>query len=243
MMELGTFFGIGVGPGPSGFIPVAALTALKSCQVVFVPKAQHVSESIARQCARDLEIPPDVFREVVYDRDWERQDLPSRYTNIAQEIACELRAGKDVAYLTTGDALTYSTLSFTLQALVNMLPEVKHRIFPGVTSYAAAAAALDWPIGRGKERTLILPCPDDIDRLRTEIDTHDIVILLKISDRLPAVLQLLHEMGISQHCALCRPPGSTRGGSLPHRCRFASCRRAGLSDHHVDSQDIKTRLG
>jgi precorrin-2/cobalt-factor-2 C20-methyltransferase len=33
------------------------------------------------------------------------------------------------------------------------------------------------------------------------IETHDIVVLMKVGDRLPAVLALLHEMGIANQCA------------------------------------------
>ena len=32
------------------------------------------------------------------------------------------------------------------------------------------------------------------------IETHDTVVLMKIGDRLPAVLDLLRQMGIAHHC-------------------------------------------
>jgi precorrin-2/cobalt-factor-2 C20-methyltransferase len=51
----------------------------------------------------------------------------------------------------------------------------------------------------GKESVLILPCPDSADDLRSMILKHDVVILLKIGHRLPAVLRLLQEMGIMEH--------------------------------------------
>jgi precorrin-2/cobalt-factor-2 C20-methyltransferase len=61
-------------------------------------------------------------------------------------------------YLTIGDALTYSTYGYVLAAVRDLYPECDCVTLPGITSYAAAAAALEWPLGVGK-RTLILPCP------------------------------------------------------------------------------------
>jgi len=91
--------------------------------------------------------------------------------------------------------------------LLDLLPELPQRTFPGITSYAAAASAMNWPLGEGKQRTLILPCPDDADSLRADIDSHDIVVLMKIGKRLPWVLALLQELAISDHCAFARRIG------------------------------------
>jgi precorrin-2/cobalt-factor-2 C20-methyltransferase len=74
--------------------------------------------------------------------------------------------------------------------------------FPGVTSYAAAAAALEFSLGEGKERTLILPCPNDMAALQRDIESHDVIVLIKIGRRFPEVLLLLNNMGIAANCAL-----------------------------------------
>jgi precorrin-2/cobalt-factor-2 C20-methyltransferase len=54
---------------------------------------------------------------------------------------------------------------------------------------------------------LILPCPDDPLTLRSEIESHEIVVLIKVGARLPWVLELLREMGIDEHCAFARRIG------------------------------------
>ena len=66
---------------------------------------------------------------------------------------------------------------------------------------------MSWPLGEGKERMLILPCPDDAESLRADIESHDIVVLMKIGKRLPWVLDLLRGMGIAKHCAFARRIG------------------------------------
>jgi precorrin-2/cobalt-factor-2 C20-methyltransferase len=196
----GTFFGIGVGPGERGLIPLIAWQALKKCDVIFTPRARGTDYSIARNCLPANAIPEERFREIEFSMDADKDRLAARYAKLAETIAIELRAGRDVAYLTLGDPLTYSTYIYALGALKERLPDLRHRTFPGVTSYSAVAAATGFALGEGKESVLVLPCPDSTEILRSVIATHDVVILLKIGHRLPAVLCLIKEMNIAEHC-------------------------------------------
>ena len=205
--QLGTLWGIGVGPGPAGYLPLAALEALRQADLVFAPRARSAETSVALQCLAGIDVPLERLREIEFNMDPDRTVLREHYARLADTIAIELCAGRNVAYLTIGDTLTYSTYGYVLAALRERLPGLPHRTFPGITSYAAAASALGWPLGEGKERTLILPCPDDADALRRDIDTHDIVVLMKVGARLGWVLDLLREMGIAEHCAFARRIG------------------------------------
>ncbi len=203
----GTLWGVGVGPGPAGYLPIAALEALHKADLVYVPRARGAQQSVALQCLAGIEIAPHKLREIEFNMDPDRSVLSTHYAQLADDIAAELRAGRNVAYLTIGDSLTYSTYGYVLAALRARLPQLPQRTFPGITSYAAAAAALAWPLGEGKERVLILPCPDTADELRREIETHDIVVLMKVGARLGWVLDLLRAMDIAQHCAFARRIG------------------------------------
>jgi precorrin-2/cobalt-factor-2 C20-methyltransferase len=200
MKGAGMFFGIGVGPGERGLIPLIAWQALEKCSVIFAPRARGMEHSIARNCLPANAIPQERFREIEFSMDSDKDRLGARYAELAETIARELLAGWDVAYLTLGDPLTYSTYIYALGALKERLPNLRHRTFPGVTSYSAVAAATGFPLGERKENVLVLPCPDSAEDLRSMITQHDVVILLKIGHRLPAVLRLLREMEIAEHC-------------------------------------------
>lgn len=204
---LGMFWGIGVGPGPAGYLPLAALDALQRADLVYAPRARSADSSVALQCLAGIALDAARIREVEFQMDPDRTVLRDHYAQLAEALVLELRAGRSIAYLTIGDTFTYSTYGYVLAALLERLPELPHRTFPGITSYAAAAAALGWPLGEGRERTLILPCPDQMEQLRHEIETHDVVVLMKIGARLSNVLQLLRELGIAGHCAFARRVG------------------------------------
>jgi len=201
------FWGIGVGPGPAGYLPVAALDALQRADLIYAPRARGVNASVALQCLAGIPIDAAKLRDIEFNMDPDRSVLTEHYAQLADGIAEQLRSGRNVAYLTIGDTLTYSTYGYVLAALQARVPGLRQRTFPGITSYAAAAAALSWPLGEGKERVLILPCPETAAELRHEIATHDIVVLMKIGSRLPWVLDLLRDMGIARHCAFARRIG------------------------------------
>jgi precorrin-2/cobalt-factor-2 C20-methyltransferase len=198
----GQFWGIGVGPGPRGLLPVAAVEVLSRAAVIYLPRARSADSSVARQCLDGMVIPESRLREIEFTMDPDRSVLSEHYSQLAGQIAVELEANRDVAYLTLGDPMTYSTYGYTLAALRDRVPGLRAQTIPGVTSFAAAAAAMSWPIGEGKERVLILPCPDEAQALRQDIESHDVVVLMKIGKRLPMVLQLLRELKISRHCVL-----------------------------------------
>ena len=197
----GIFCGIGVGPGLPGLLPLVAWEFLQGCDVIFVPRAKSSGESVARHCLPPHQIPEDRFREIEFAMESDRTRLASRYWQLAEEIAETLRSVKKVAYLTIGDPFTYSTYIYIFNALRDRFPDLEIRTYPGVTSYCAVAAATGFPLGEGKERVLLLPCPDEMAELGRMIELHDIVILLKIGERLPAVLALLDDLQISNYCA------------------------------------------
>ncbi len=214
MNALGTFYGIGVGPGEPGLLPVIAWETLQRCAVIYVPRAGSQEASTAKNCLPANEIPEERFREVVFDMSKDHAALEARYTVMAESIAELLRAGQDVAYLTIGDTMTFSTFNYTLRAVRSACPEAPWHVFPGVPCYAALAAVTGFPLGEGKERVQILPCPEDTAELERVIQRNDIVVLMKIGHRLSAVLDLLQSMELLEHAAFGSRIGMPDGNCL-----------------------------
>ncbi|MGY2895593.1 precorrin-2 C(20)-methyltransferase [Deinococcus sp. UYEF24] len=197
----GHFYGVGVGVTP-GSLSVAAWKALQSADLIYAPRSKVSGASVALAMLGGLELEASKIREVEFNMDGDRPRLKTFYLALAEEIAGELAAGKRVAYLTIGDSMTYSTYGYLLATLKEVAPDVPRTTFPGMTSYATAASLLEFSLSEEKERTLILPCPDDMERLRAEIEAHEVVALMKIGHRFPAVLALIQDMGLSEFCAL-----------------------------------------
>lgn len=198
----GIFYGLGTGPGPYGLLPVAALEILQKVDLIYAPRSRVSKSSVALEALQGLEFDRQKVREVEFLMDGNDQRLGQYYNNLAKEIADLLRQGQSIAYLTIGDAMTYSTLGYLVAALKREDNSLARRIFPGVTSYTTAAAMTEFSLGEGKERMLILPCPDDVSSLAEDIQRNDVVILMKVGKRFEAVLDVLHQLDITEHCAL-----------------------------------------
>jgi precorrin-2/cobalt-factor-2 C20-methyltransferase len=67
---------------------------------------------------------------------------------------------------------------------------------PGVTSFAAAAALTNFPIGEGKEAVTIVPTADDLTAVRRALAVGGTVVLMKIGERLAEILELLEQDGL-----------------------------------------------
>ena len=105
---------------------------------------------VARQCLPANEIPEERFREVEFTMESDRDSLREHYATLAETIAAELRAGKDIAYLTIGDPFTYSTYTYTLAALKDCLPELRHRTYPASPAIARLRRRRNFPREKGR---------------------------------------------------------------------------------------------
>tara|TARA_B110000305_G_C19353842_1_gene595712 strand:- start:517 stop:1254 length:738 start_codon:yes stop_codon:yes gene_type:complete len=220
----GEFYGFGVGPGEAGLLPLIAAEKLKECDLIFSPKASNTKTSTARTYIAHLNIPSERFHEVDFLMDNDRTVLTDHYAELAKGISEALFESKTVGYITIGDPFIFSTYSYTLNALLEIIPDLTHRTFPGISSFQAVASACSWPLGEGKERILILPCPDDMNELEKEIQTHDIVILMKIGKRYEKVRHLISKLNIEENCCLGHRVGTSDesifNGSLPEEKTF-----------------------
>ena len=193
MNNNGHFWGIGVGPGDPELLTLKAARVLREAGVVMAPKAKGRGESAALQAVKSL-VEPSKLR--VYDFPMTRdpQELARCWREVAAEIAGLVRGGEKVAFLTLGDALTYSTLNYVLQQLQKILEPGSITTIPGVTSFAAAAAAADFPLVCGEEKLAVIPLPEgSLDSLRGQVRESDVVVFMKLGSRLPELLDFVKE--------------------------------------------------
>ena len=200
--NFGTFTGIGVGPGPQEYITMKSFNSLMKADKVLVPRAKGSRESVALTCIRDIDIPQNKIEFLDYPMSNDESLLGSIYRKIAEKIIADLRKNLNLVYITIGDPYIYSTYCYTVNALKELMPEIPISTYPGISSFQALSSALNFPLGQGKEKVLILPCPETPGELREHIERNENVVLMKIGDRFEWVRNLLSEMDILKHCAL-----------------------------------------
>lgn len=195
--KLGNFYGIGIGPGDPELLTLKAIRILKEVDTVFVPKAGTKEESMALEIVQPIINGKKVIKKVfpmIKDQD----KLQEFWLDAATAIKEELAKGKDVAFLTIGDSLTFSTYVYLLRCLREIIPEERIHTVPGITSFNAAASLVNLPLAQRDERLAVIPVSDDVEKLRPILEDFDTVVLMKVAKRMDKVVTLLEDMGLAE---------------------------------------------
>lgn len=192
------FYGIGVGPGDPELLTLKAVNILNSVDIVFTPKARIKDDSLARGIIENVIDEEKEFIELEFPMTKEKEELERRYKNSADIIIKKINSGKQVAYLTIGDPLLYSTYIYLLEALKKTAPDLVIETIPGISAYSAVAARFSFSMAEKNEKVCICPVPDDLNDLKKTIINHDTIVIMKVAKRLKEVVQLLQEMGLAQ---------------------------------------------
>ena len=164
--HLGTFYGMGVGPGDPELLTVKAAAVLARCPHVVVPKAKADGGSVALEIAGRYVGKHAKIHELVFPMTTDKAELSRSWRVSAAKIAALLQTGTDVCFLTLGDALVYSTYIYLLRELKAILPQLAVITVPGITSFSAVAALTNFPLGEGKEPITVVPTADDLSAVR-----------------------------------------------------------------------------
>lgn len=195
----GTFYGIGVGPGDPDLLTLKAVKTIEGADVVIVPKSQTTQEStafvIAKQYIREAaKLLPMVFPMAGKQKDW-----ASAWKENADIIAAELDAGKDVIFLTLGDAMFYSTYIYVFR----LIRERGYNAvtIPGITAFAAIASKAGFPLVEGDDVMTVLPATADPEVIDKVMEYSNNLVIMKVSHN-KDVINKLKEKGYGNNSVM-----------------------------------------
>ena len=139
--SIGTFYGVGLGPGDPELLTRKAMRVLSEVDWIFYPFEARTGTSFSRRILTALAVPTAKCRQVSLGMSQDRGPDQYTYATVAEAMAREVRQGKSVAWVTQGDPLFYSTFIHLYLEMRRRFPDVPITIVPGVTSPSAAAAA------------------------------------------------------------------------------------------------------
>ncbi|MFQ5963605.1 MAG: precorrin-2 C(20)-methyltransferase [Candidatus Scalinduaceae bacterium] len=196
--KTGHFYGIGVGPGDNELLTLKAVRIIKYVDCIFVPKADSKESSLALEIARDVVTGKRIV-EQVYPMVRDKAKLNTAWLKAANEITYEIGLGNNVAYLTIGDPLTFSTYCYLLQHLSKLIPSHNIHTIPGITSYNAAACLANFPLIEQDEKLAVVPISKDVSELRPILNNFETIVLMKVAKKLNEIIELLEEMRLIDH--------------------------------------------
>jgi precorrin-2/cobalt-factor-2 C20-methyltransferase len=180
-VNVGTLYGIGVGPGDPELITLKALRVLRSVAVVACPADRAGAPGMAAQIASTHLRPEQRLTPLYLPFLLEEAVLQAAWREAADRLYADLVLGLDVAFISEGDVSLFSTFTYILREFQERYAPIAVRIIPGIASPLAAAAALQLPLAIGAEALTILPAMHRIEDLEAACAPGRTVVLLKVA--------------------------------------------------------------
>ena len=197
-MTQGTLFGLGVGPGDPELLTLKAARVLAGVSVVLAAASPKNDASRALEIAAPhLPAEAEVLR-LDFPMTRDRAALTAAWRENAEKTLEVLDAGRDAAFLTLGDPMTYSTFGYLLRTLGELGPLPRVEIVPGITSYQAAAARIARPLVEAEESLLVIPGVCSAEKLEKLLACADNAVILKAYRNLPEIRAALDRLDLTR---------------------------------------------
>ena len=137
----------------------------------------------------------------------------------ADYIVSLCNEGKTVAFVTLGDPGLFSSFEYVVGLVREIRPATVIGIIPGITSIAAATAALGISLAQAEEGITIQPCSRVLEREPAWWDNFDCIVIMKIGKRLPLLVERLKKAALVDRAVMVTRAGFkncriTRGNDL-----------------------------
>ncbi|SHN54246.1 precorrin-2 C(20)-methyltransferase [Desulfovibrio litoralis] len=229
MNKLGILYGVGVGPGDPELLTLRAVKTLSKVDVILAAASSKNDYSIAYEIAKPhLSEHIEILR-LNFPMTRDKLELQKAWEENARHSVEILKKGKNVAFLTLGDPLIFSTFGYLLTEILKILPELELVIEPGITSFQEAAAVSKTMLCSAGENFLLLSGINEREKLQEALAIADNSAILKAYKNLPTLLETIEEKreSIQDQTGLTQRKDSV----------FVS--RLGFSDQKVES-DLET---
>ena len=127
----------------------------------------------------------------------------------AATVAEKVKKG-DVAFITLGDPMLYSTFRYLYECVKKNYPEIKLEIIPGVTSITAAAASAKLPLAEKDEIVTIIPSDLDPTHLEDLARHADSLVFMKYAFRIKELAPILLKAGFTDNSTVALVKRCTR---------------------------------
>ena len=191
----GKLWGVGVGPGDPELLTLKAARVLEQADVVLAPDTGKTDKTALNIVSGHLNGKTPILVSMPMTRDPEA--LEQAHQAAAQKIAAYLDEGKQVAFITLGDATVYSTYMYVHEKVRTMGYDVE--VVPGVPSFCAAAARLNISLCQGSEPLLVIPASHSAEKL---LDVPANKVFMKAGSAILDLKKTLEEKNMLENAAM-----------------------------------------
>jgi len=163
--DLASLTVVGVGPGDSSLLTIAAVEAIKKAKLIVFPISSDDRKSSSAEIVKKYikfkkKIP------IIFPMARQEFDPDQIWSSAVDIIVKSVRNNKSVALLCLGDPSLYASSSNILRIINNNYPEIITRTIPGISSISAAAALSNFDLVKKGETLIIKECPSSKSELK-----------------------------------------------------------------------------
>ncbi len=193
--QIGTLYGIGAGPGDPELLTIKGHRYLMECPVIAYPKKKMGEPSYAFGIVEKYVNPSEkTMLGLVFPMTRNQEILHQQWNETVDTVWNHLSKGENVAFVTEGDPMIFSTFIHLSRVLKERYKVAKVVSIPGVSSMNAAASRLAVPFADGDDSIAIVPATRDRQKMKTALENHDCVIFIKVAKVFDQMVDLLTEL-------------------------------------------------
>lgn len=170
---------VGLGPGDTELVTIKGYKALKKADVIYYPASSIKEDNITSfslQILDDLDLTTPVKAMHFPMKSAKRIQY---YQQAFNQIKKDYRAGMEIAIVSEGDVLFYSTFGYLLKYIQE--DELSHSIIPGIPAFIATGTLGERPIIEGNGSTKIIACPDNFNEIKSILKDAGTLVIMKLS--------------------------------------------------------------
>lgn len=195
----GKLYAISTGPGAADLVTVRAARILARLDVLYAPAGRKGGDSLTLSIVREYLGDQTQVRCCHFPMSADSAEKEAVWDEVSAALKGEVLAGKQVGFITLGDAMLFSTWVFLLQRLGR--PQWLE-IVPGVTSFAAIAARSQQPLAMEQQSLAVISCTAPENDIRQALAQHESLVLMKVYGRFARIKALLAQAGLLDNALL-----------------------------------------
>ncbi len=181
--DLASLTVVGVGPGDSSLLTIAAVQAIKKAKLIVFPISSDDRKSSSAEIVKKYikfkrKIP------IIFPMARQDYDPDQIWSSAVDIIVKSIRNNESVALLCLGDPSLYASSSNILRIINNNYPKIITRTIPGISSISAAAALSNFDLVKKGETLIIKECPSSKSELTA------LIIQTKVNKTVLAVMKV-----------------------------------------------------
>ncbi len=194
--EKGVFYAVGIGPGCPDLLTVRAVNIIASADVIIAPRSELADKSLALESIREyIDTGKQEIIEHVYPMTRDNASTVASWSGVAEIIAAKVAAGLSVVQITLGDPDVYSTSTYLINCLKQLMPAEAIKVIPGISAFQAAAAKFNDHLCLQEDRVMLMP-GTDLKEVEAALANCETLVLYKAGRNIGRIRDLLAAKGL-----------------------------------------------